>query len=161
MKKLYVVMIAVFLIALATTVFAAPTNPASSATAPARHHGCAGVQAMPGGGSFHDEFWSNLNLSKEQVDKMREIKTRYYKETRNMRYELAQKRLEVRKLFTDPKTDDTTLLAKEKELNALKLKLMDKKAEMKIEKRKVFTPEQLQKLDTMSMGHHHGQHHGK
>ena len=158
MKKLYVVMIAVLFIALTTVVFAATTNPASSATAPAKHQGCAGFQ---GSGSFHHGFWSHLNLSKEQMGKMHEIKTRYYKETRNMRYELEQKRIEVRKLFTDPKTDDTTLLAKEKELNTLKLKLMDKMAEMKIEQRKTLTPEQLQKLDTMSMDHHHGHRHGE
>jgi Spy/CpxP family protein refolding chaperone len=64
----------------------------------------------------------------------------------------------MRKLFTDPKTNDATLLTKAKELNALKVKLMDKMAEMKIERRKVFTPEQLQKLDRPRMGGRHGQH---
>ncbi len=141
MKKLFVGMIAVCLIALVTVVFAAPTDQTPSVTAPARHQGYAGFQ-----------------LSKDQVDKMREIKTRYRQETRDLRYELEQKQLEMRKLFTDPKTDDATLLAKAKELNAVELKLMDKMAEMKIERRKVFTPEQLQKLDRPRMGGRHGHH---
>ena len=67
--------------------------------------------------------------------------------------ELAQKELEMRKLFTDPKVDDATLLAKEKDLSALRLKLMDRKAEMKLAWRKILTPEQIQKLDRMPMGH--------
>jgi Spy/CpxP family protein refolding chaperone len=65
---------------------------------------------------------------------------------------------EVRKLFTDPKTDDATLLAKEKELNALRLPLMDKKAEMKVEWRKILTAEQIQMLDRIHR-HHRGHHH--
>jgi Spy/CpxP family protein refolding chaperone len=139
MKKLFVVMITVCFIALTTVVFAAPTDQTPSVVAPARHQGYAGLQ-----------------LSKDQIDKMHAIKTRYRQETRDMRYELEQKQLEMRKLFTDPKTDDATLLAKAKELNAVELKLMDKMAEMKIERRKVFTPEQLQKLDRPRMGGRHG-----
>jgi hypothetical protein len=65
---------------------------------------------------------------------------------------MAQKRLEVRKLFMDPKTDDATLLAKQKEMSALRQKLQDKMAQMMIEGRKILTPEQLQKLDRMGMG---------
>lgn len=128
-------------IALATVVLAAPPDQTSSFAAPASHQGYAGFQ-----------------LSKEQREKIREIKTRYHKETRDTRYELEQKRLEMRKLFTDPKTDDAILLAKAKELNALKVMLMDKMAEMKIERRKIYTPEQLQKLDRPRMSGQHGQH---
>ena len=74
------------------------------------------------------------------------------------------KGVEVRKLFTDPKTDDATLLAKEKELNGLKVNLMDKKAEMKVEWRKILTPQQIRMLDRMHRRHgwhryHHRRHH--
>jgi Spy/CpxP family protein refolding chaperone len=154
MKKLFVVMIAVFFVALATVVFSAPTDQAPSAMAPALDHGFSG---MHHGGPFHKGFRSYLKLSKEQMDKMHELRIRFFKETRDMRYELAQKKLEMKKLFTDPKTDDATLLAKEKELNALRAKFMDKMAEMKIEGRKIFTPEQLEKLEILSM-HRHGHH---
>jgi Spy/CpxP family protein refolding chaperone len=62
----------------------------------------------------------------------------------------------MRKLFTDPKAPDSALLAKQKELDALLVKLMDRKAQMKIEWRRVLTPEQIEKLDRP---HHFGFHH--
>jgi Spy/CpxP family protein refolding chaperone len=153
----YVVALAAFFVFLATVVFAAPPDPGASTTVPARSHSSASFHGLHGWGCSHHGFWSRLNLSKEQIDKMREIKNRYYTETRDTRYDLAQKRLEMRKLFTDSKTDDATLLAKQKELSTLRLKLMDKKAQMMIEKRKVLTPEQLQKLDrhTKTDRHNH------
>jgi len=38
----------------------------------------------------------------------------------------------MRKLFTDPKTDEATLLAKQKELNSLRQQMLEKKLQMKI-----------------------------
>ena len=71
-----------------------------------------------------------------------------------MRYDLAAKRLAMRKLFTDPKTDDATLLAKQKEISELRQQLRDKKAQMKIEWRKILTPEQIAKLDRIPHKRH-------
>jgi len=90
---------------------------------------------------------------------MKELRTRFKADTHDLRYDIRIRKLEVRKLFTDPKTDDATLLAKEKELNARKAQFMDKKAEMKVEWRKILTPEQIQMLDRIHR-HHHGHHHG-
>ena len=91
-----------------------------------------------------------------QKGKMKELGKNFWADTHDLRYDIKMKRVEVQKLFTDPKTDDATLL--EKELNALKLQLMDKKAEMKVEWRKILTPEQIQMLDRIHR--HHGYHHG-
>ena len=96
-----------------------------------------------------------LNPSKEQLDKMRAIADRSFQETRDLRYELLQKGLEMHKLFTDPKVDETTLLAKQKEMTSLQQKLVDSVARTVIEERRILTPEQLQKLDRMPMGHDH------
>ena len=71
---------------------------------------------------------------------------RFRADVHDLQYDLRIKKLEVEKLFTDPKTDDATLIAKEKELNALRLRLMDRRAEMKVEWRKVLTAEQIRKL---------------
>jgi Spy/CpxP family protein refolding chaperone len=115
---------------------------------------------------FHKElcFKNHLGLSDKQLAKMKELKNSFRNDTRDLRYDLAIKRIEMRKLFTDPKTDDATLLAKQKEINDLRQQLSDKKAQMKIEWRKVLTPEQIAKLDTMPhkrhekrWGHHHHQ----
>jgi Spy/CpxP family protein refolding chaperone len=97
--------------------------------------------------------WPNHfpRLSPEQRDKMREMKERQILETRDTRYELLHKTLEMRKLFTDPKTSEAALMAKQKEVGALRQKLMDKTAQMIIEGRKILTPEQIRKLDQAPM----------
>ena len=109
------------------------------------------TECGPGAGAGFDQG-AYLGLSEEQLDKMRELRGRFYNETRDLRYEMAQKQLEMKKLFTDPKTDDATLLAKQKEMSASRVKLMDRMAQMMIEGRKIMTPEQLQKIDQMGMG---------
>ena len=114
----------------------------------------------------HKEFCfkKHLNLSNEQLARMKELKNRFHADTRDLKYNLEIKRIEMRKLFTDPKTDDKTLLAKQKEISELRQQLSDKKAQMKIEWRKILTPEQIAKLDKMPhkrhekrWAHHHHQ----
>ncbi|MGD0659881.1 MAG: Spy/CpxP family protein refolding chaperone [Syntrophorhabdales bacterium] len=151
MKRFYLVLLALAVIGLTTAVFAAPPDPGQPVPQGfQKHHG------------FH-KFGPHLNLTQEQREKMKEIGKRFRADIHDLKYDVRIKGLEVRKLFTDPKTDDATLLAKEKELNGLKVKLMDKKAEMKVEWRKILTPEQIRVLDRMHRHHrwhrHHGRHH--
>ena len=115
----------------------------------------------------HKEFCFKkyLGLSDEQLAKMKELRSNFRNDTRDLRYNLAIKRLEIRKLFTDPKTDDATLLAKQKEISKLRRQLSDKKAVNKIAWRKILTPEQIVKLDKMPDKRHakgwaHHRHHG-
>jgi Spy/CpxP family protein refolding chaperone len=99
----------------------------------------------------HKEFCfkKHLGLSDQQLAKMKELRNRFHADTRDLRYNLEIKRVEMRKLFTDPKTDDKTLLAKQKEIRDIRQQLSEKKAQMKIEWRKILTPEQIAKLDKM------------
>jgi Spy/CpxP family protein refolding chaperone len=126
----------------------------------------AGSEGAPGPGSFRPGFGPGfgpgfqggvspgryLNLSEEQLTKMGAVRDRIYGETKDLRYALAQQQLEVRRLFTDPKTDDTTLLTKQKEMITLREQLFSKMAQTSLEMRKILTPEQIQKLDRMPMG---------
>ena len=114
----------------------------------------------------HKEFGFKkyLGLSDEQLAKMKELRDSFWNDTRDLRYNLAIKRLEMRKLFTDPKTDDATLLAKQKEISKLRQQLSDKRADKKIAWRKILTPEQIAKLDRMPHKRHtkgwaHHRHH--
>jgi len=114
----------------------------------------------------HKEFCFKkyLGLSDQQLAKMKELRNSFRNDTRDLRYNLAIKRLEMRKLFTDPKTDDATLLAKQEEISKLRQQLSDKNAGMKIEWRKILTPEQIAKLDRIPHRHHakgwaHHRHH--
>jgi len=136
MKKAFLIIIVLVVsVAFATAVYAVP---------PDQKPGC----------DKKSGFKKYLNLSDEQLAKMKELRTRFRDETRDLRYSLAIKRLEMRKLFTDPKTDDATLLAKQKEMSKLRQQIWDKKAQMKIEWRKVLTPEQIAKLDRMPHKRH-------
>ena len=99
-------------------------------------------------------FAKLLNLSPEQKEKAKELRSRYRSETRDLKYNLAAKRLEMRKLFSDPKAEETALLAKQKELDTLCGQLLEKKSQMKMEWRKILTPEQIARLDQFP--HRHG-----
>ncbi len=116
----------------------------------------------PGFSARHG-MMSYLGLTQEQIGKMRELRDRFRNETHDLRYDLAAKRLEMRKLFTDPKVNDATLLAKQKEISSLRQQMMDRAAQLKIEWRKILTAEQIQKLDRimpaggfMGQGMRHG-----
>jgi Spy/CpxP family protein refolding chaperone len=132
--------VAVLFTLAAGVTLAAPSGDKPSQGAPEGFH-------CPGGP--HHEFGTFLNLSKEQKEKMAAINQRFLASTRDLRYDFEQKRLEMHKRFTDPKTDDATLRAKAKELEALKMKLADSRIEKRLEWRKVLTVEQLQKLDAL------------
>jgi Spy/CpxP family protein refolding chaperone len=95
---------------------------------------------------------------------MKDLRNGFRNDTRDLRYNLAIKRIEMRKLFTDPQTDDATLIAKQKEISDLRQQLSDKKAVMKLKWRKILTPEQIAKLDRIPQRHHakewaHHHHH--
>jgi Spy/CpxP family protein refolding chaperone len=92
---------------------------------------------------------SYLNLTSDQVTKLKDLKSKYYMETRDLRYELAIKRLEMMKIFSDPNAKEDALSAKQKELSALRQKKWDKAAQMMIQARSILTPEQISKLDTL------------
>jgi Spy/CpxP family protein refolding chaperone len=136
MKKIFIV-IAVLIVSAA---FVLPTYAAQTDKKP----------------NYHKEFCfkKHLGLTDQQLAKMKELKNRFHADTRDVRYNLEIKRIEMRKLFTDPKTDDETLLAKQKEISELRQQLSEKKGQMKIEWRKILTPEQIAKLDKMPHRHH-------
>jgi Spy/CpxP family protein refolding chaperone len=92
-----------------------------------------------------------LGLTRAQIDKCRDLRNRFYRESRDLRYDFFQKQLEMRKLFADPKVAEVKLLEKERELGPLRQRLMDKVAETIIEGRKILTPEQIEKLDQLPL----------
>jgi Spy/CpxP family protein refolding chaperone len=118
----------------------------------------AGQQARPGWREgFHRwkgaGFEGFLGLTEDQKARTKDLWRRYFAETHNLRYDVMQKRLEMERLFTDPKADQAALLAVQKQLGALRQQLMDRRAQAIIEWRSLLTPEQIQKLDLLSMVH--------
>jgi Spy/CpxP family protein refolding chaperone len=80
------------------------------------------------------------------------MREKHRNDTQSLRYEMFQKRFELRKLYADPKVDEALLLAKQKELNAVQQKLDDKRAQLRLDERKVLTPDQVKKLNETTAG---------
>ena len=133
MKKWQVVMLAVLFAGLGTAVFAfgppfggKPTlcrEPLVFARPLRARTAFPDPQPPVGPGNFGPGFSGGfgpgqyLNLSEDQLNKMGALRDRYLQDTKDLRYALAQQQLEVRRLFTDPKTDEATLLTKQKEMS--------------------------------------------
>ncbi len=87
-----------------------------------------------------------LDLSKEQIDRMCELRKKYSDRVKAVKADIFRMRTEARNLFVDPKADEGAIMAKEKEMNAARDKLRDTLVQFKLEQRKILTPEQLKKL---------------
>ncbi len=148
MKKWYAGLVVVMVLALTTSVWAfGPRGggPGFGGAGP-----CAVGSGGYGGGP--GAKWAQLNLSKEQMEKMWQMREKFRGDTQGLRYQLFQKRLEMRKAFADPKADEATILAKQKEMNALRQQMQDKTVQYRLEQRKILTPEQIQKLGEGGFG---------
>lgn len=134
-----------------------PADPGPAMEGHMGHEGHSMPMMAQRGHEEHKGQWARfLNLSDEQKAKVKDIHTRFYTETRGLRYDLIVKRIELRRLFLDPKADAAAIMAKEREVSALRQKLGDAMARMMVDWRGVLTPEQIQKLDMMSLAHHEG-----
>jgi Spy/CpxP family protein refolding chaperone len=161
MKKWHVVMLVMLFIGLGTAVFAfgPPFGDGREPFAgnlgfrPPFADGFPGP-ATPLGPGYSQGFGplQYLNLSEEQLNEMDALRDRYLQETKDLRYALAQQRLEVQRLFRDPETDDATLLTKQNEMSTLRQQLFNKMAQMPMEMRNILTPDQVQKLGQMAAG---------
>jgi Spy/CpxP family protein refolding chaperone len=87
-----------------------------------------------------------LDLSQEQTGRVVELHKRYGAQTKPIRDELFQKRVEARNLYADPKTEEGVILAKKREISSLQQRLSDDMAQLRLEQRRILTPEQLKKV---------------
>jgi Spy/CpxP family protein refolding chaperone len=107
----------------------------------------------PRHGSMHGEkSWGQgkrLNLTPEQKAKFQELRRKFVVENAQLIGAVVAKRLELKSLWTDPKADSKTILAKERELRDLKNRMKDKVIQYRLEARNSLTPEQIGKLGMM------------
>jgi len=83
-------------------------------------------QGMGYGPSWMGGWASRLNLSNEQMQKLEALHEKYLKETMAMRNDLALKEVELRTLWLRMNPDEAKILAKEKEINALRAQVQEK-----------------------------------
>ena len=156
MKKVYVVLTAVIFVALAATAFA--FGP-----------GAGSMMGRDGYGIHHDGEMGpgpmgrgpKLDLSTEQIAAMKQIREKYRVDTEALRNDLIQKQVELKTVYADPKSSDAAILAKQKEVDTLKQKLQAKMVQLRLEQRKIFTPEQLTKMGEAAQAFGNGKGRGK
>jgi Spy/CpxP family protein refolding chaperone len=85
-----------------------------------------------------------LSLTLEQKAKFQEMRRMFIRENAQLIGALVAKRLEIRSLWTDPKSDPNAILDKEKELRALQNQMKNKAIQTMLEARKILTPEQIE-----------------
>jgi Spy/CpxP family protein refolding chaperone len=90
------------------------------------------------------EKWSSL--TPEQQTKFQELRQKFNDETAQLRGTMLTKRLELQSLWRNPKADSKAILDKEKEFRSLQDQMRDKAVQLKLELRKILTPEQLSQL---------------
>ncbi|MGA3085044.1 MAG: Spy/CpxP family protein refolding chaperone [Thermodesulfobacteriota bacterium] len=87
-----------------------------------------------------------IKLTPEQKTKLGELREKFWKDTVSLRSDLRIKRLELRILWAAPNPDKEKILAKQKERNALRDKMQAKVTDLRLEIRKVLTPEQVDQI---------------
>jgi Spy/CpxP family protein refolding chaperone len=156
MKKVYVVLAAVVFVALAATAFAFGPGAGSM-----MGKGGYGVHR---GGEMGPGFMGHgpkLDLSTEQLAAMKQIREKYRVDTETVRNDFIQRQVELRTVYADPKASDASILAKQKEVNALRQKMQDKMVQLRLEQRKIFTPEQLTKMSEGAQNFGNGRGRGR
>ena len=155
MKKVYVVLAIVMFVALAATAFAFGPGTGSMAGKGYGIHRGGETGPGPMGRGL------KLDLSTEQLTAMKQLREKFRVDTEALRNDLIQKQVELKKVYADPKASDAAILAKQKEVNALRQKMQDKMVELRLEQRKIFTPEQLTKMSEAAQNFGNGKGRGK
>ena len=110
-----------------------------------------GPGAGPGYGP-QGSWGPGLSLTAEQNQKIQAMRESFFKETLPLRNEKQTKQLELRTLWAQTNPDQDKILAKQKEINALRAQLQEKGTRHRLEMRKVLTPEQQAQIGAFGPG---------
>jgi Spy/CpxP family protein refolding chaperone len=97
--------------------------------------------------------WGALNLTPEQVEKMKALRKSFFEQALHLRNELMSKKLELKALWVQTNPDEGKILAKQKEINDLRAQLGEKVTSNRLEMRKILTSEQQAQLVSL-LGRH-------
>ncbi len=116
--------------------------------------------AGPGGPGFGRGFGAGYgygypaipNLTAEQSAKIQALQKAHLDETAPIQQQLLAKRTELRTLWLNPKPDQASIAAKQKEILTLQSQLTEKATNLRLEIRKVLTPEQQAQMGAFGYG---------
>jgi hypothetical protein len=97
-----------------------------------------------------------LNLSKNQIETLKSLRSKYYEENLTLREELYEKNFELQKLLYEEKVDFSEIKSLTNEIGRIEAKLRYNGIESFAKARNVLTEEQRNKLGTeLFRGHMH------
>ena len=112
-----------------------------------------------GGGHWGGHgLWKSLNLTPEQAEKMKALRKGFFEQTLPLRNDLMSKKFELKALWLKPDPDEERILAKQKEISALKAQLGEIAIKNRLEMRQILTPEQQAKFIRLSGERWHRHH---
>jgi Spy/CpxP family protein refolding chaperone len=98
--------------------------------------------AQPWGMKAHRGHWGHggkfANLTPEQAGKLFDLRQKFLDDTASMRKDMVVKRAELKALWGAENPDEKQILAKLKEINAIKAKLQEKVVPLRIEVEKIL-----------------------
>jgi Spy/CpxP family protein refolding chaperone len=109
-----------------------------------------------GPGDCGQAGFNKLNLSDEQKAKVEALVTANRKEVRPLREKMFDKSVALRRLWQQPNPDKDKIIALQKEVRTLRDQIQDKTTILRLEIRKVLTPEQQEKLANSGWGRGEG-----
>jgi Spy/CpxP family protein refolding chaperone len=86
--------------------------------------------------------WDPLNLTPDQVEKIKALRESFFKEKIPLQNELMRDRLELKALWMQANPDEQKILAKQQEINTLRAQIAEKVIKNRLEMRKILTLEQ-------------------
>ena len=96
--------------------------------------------------------FDRLNLSDEQKTKIEALFTASEKENRPIREKMFDKSVALRRLWSQANPDKDKITATQKEVRTLRNEMQDRVTSMRLEIRKILTPEQNEKLANSHWG---------
>jgi zinc resistance-associated protein len=116
----------------------------------------ASAWARPGGGGMGGGMGCGMmgamNLSPDQAGKLFDLKEKFHADTAATRKQVMVKHAELAALWKAEKPDEKAIVAMQKELNALKGQLQEKRVAFQLEARKI-APQLAKVGHGMGMGH--------
>jgi Spy/CpxP family protein refolding chaperone len=105
-----------------------------------------------GYGNYREAGLERLNLTDEQKTRIEALQTFTEKEVRPIREKMFDKSVELRRLWLQANPDKDKINTAQKEIRTLRDGMQDKATAMRLEIRKVLTPEQQEKLANSGWG---------
>jgi Spy/CpxP family protein refolding chaperone len=105
-----------------------------------------------GNGYCREAGLERLSLTDDQKGKIETLRSAHEKATKPTREKMFDKSVELRRLWLEANPDKDKITAAQKDMRVLRDDLQDKATVLRLEIRKVLTPEQNEKLANMGWG---------